>query len=395
MTLQVEQAETCPQTQGAKCTCTPQATKTSPVRSAPNPLHEAAFKPVNPCTSGSAAAGVQQISGWYYCWNRMYDPQLGRFTSPDPAASPWSNLTDYTYSSPAIRTDPSGLYSTWQDGIAGVLQRLLKAMGIPAEFIPRDGVPTHNSITKDAMRHSTRVPSCIKQEVLNGSFRIDNFEALGGYANTKAFHVDDTRTLPDTEAWIRAVREAGKTMTSCCCLPTLARLAGMGAHTIQDFYHHSDWFYKHSNGHGGFQLWDETSSGASDVSVGSGWQLDSSLGGNSRVGPWHHDPYGDMRGSDDSSARIPGDVKPFVGGQKTGLDFLRYVTPWVTTHTSMFLGDVLGSHKHCCHDQAEAGSVDFGPANLRRCFGAAGSTISQFVNEGRGTEGWYKEHGLP
>ncbi len=30
--------------------------------------------------------------GQYYCWNRLYDVNLGRWTTPDPVASPWWNL---------------------------------------------------------------------------------------------------------------------------------------------------------------------------------------------------------------------------------------------------------------------------------------------------------------
>ena len=47
--------------------------------------------------------------GQYHCWNRVYDIQTGRWTTPDPAASPWSNLQGYVGSNPVSRTDPSGL----------------------------------------------------------------------------------------------------------------------------------------------------------------------------------------------------------------------------------------------------------------------------------------------
>ena len=48
-------------------------------------------------------------AGWYYAWNRIYDINTGRFTTPDPAASPWSNLQDYVGGNPISRSDPSGL----------------------------------------------------------------------------------------------------------------------------------------------------------------------------------------------------------------------------------------------------------------------------------------------
>jgi len=58
---------------------------------------------------GGTLGSPQPNAGWYYCWNRMYDPLIGRFTSPDPAASPWSNLWDYVSMNPVQRTDPAGL----------------------------------------------------------------------------------------------------------------------------------------------------------------------------------------------------------------------------------------------------------------------------------------------
>ncbi len=42
-------------------------------------------------------------------YNRIYDINTGRWTSPDPAASPWSNLQDYVGGNPISRSDPSGL----------------------------------------------------------------------------------------------------------------------------------------------------------------------------------------------------------------------------------------------------------------------------------------------
>jgi len=45
--------------------------------------------------------------GQYYCWNRTYDTLTGRWTTPDPAATPWANLSDYF--GPTSSNDPSGL----------------------------------------------------------------------------------------------------------------------------------------------------------------------------------------------------------------------------------------------------------------------------------------------
>ena len=47
--------------------------------------------------------------GSHHTDNREYDIYTGRWTTPDPAASPWSNLWDYVGSRPLDRTDPSGL----------------------------------------------------------------------------------------------------------------------------------------------------------------------------------------------------------------------------------------------------------------------------------------------
>ncbi len=60
-------------------------------------------------TSASGIATQQQTSGWYYCWNRMYDPLIGRWTSPDPAAEPWENLHDFALAKPLSFSDSSGL----------------------------------------------------------------------------------------------------------------------------------------------------------------------------------------------------------------------------------------------------------------------------------------------
>ncbi|MCC6573202.1 MAG: hypothetical protein IT462_05360 [Planctomycetes bacterium] len=54
--------------------------------------------------------------GSYYCWNRIYSPHLGRWTTPDPAASPWWNLQDYCDSAPLQSSDPVGLATDKPEG---------------------------------------------------------------------------------------------------------------------------------------------------------------------------------------------------------------------------------------------------------------------------------------
>ena len=57
-----------------------------------------------------AATGTNRL-GQYYCWNRTYDINLGRWTTPDPVATPWWNLFDYCISDPVSSADANGLYS--------------------------------------------------------------------------------------------------------------------------------------------------------------------------------------------------------------------------------------------------------------------------------------------
>lgn len=65
-------------------------------------------------TTAPSSSSVQPNKlGQYHCWNRVYDPAQGRFTTPDPAASPWSDLQDYVGGNPVSRSDPSGLLGVW------------------------------------------------------------------------------------------------------------------------------------------------------------------------------------------------------------------------------------------------------------------------------------------
>jgi hypothetical protein len=49
--------------------------------------------------------------GTYHGWHRVYDARTGRWTTPDPAATPWWNLQDYVGGRPLTATDPTGLLS--------------------------------------------------------------------------------------------------------------------------------------------------------------------------------------------------------------------------------------------------------------------------------------------
>ncbi|MBK8205161.1 MAG: hypothetical protein IPK87_00075 [Planctomycetes bacterium] len=62
---------------------------------------------VNGTTYG-AQSGTNKV-GSYHCWNRVYEPATGRWTTPDPAASPSTSLWDYVASNPTTGADSSGL----------------------------------------------------------------------------------------------------------------------------------------------------------------------------------------------------------------------------------------------------------------------------------------------
>jgi RHS repeat-associated protein len=59
----------------------------------------------------TTAPSEQYIMGQYYCWNRVYDVNVGRWTTPDPVTTPWWNLSDYSWASPTTRSDTTGLFS--------------------------------------------------------------------------------------------------------------------------------------------------------------------------------------------------------------------------------------------------------------------------------------------
>lgn len=62
-----------------------------------------------PGPDGSQTTWDGNALGQYHCWNREYDVLMGRWTTPDPAASPDFNLSDYALCSPLILSDSSGL----------------------------------------------------------------------------------------------------------------------------------------------------------------------------------------------------------------------------------------------------------------------------------------------
>ena len=76
-------------------------------------------------------------AGWYDAGARRHDPSIRRWTTPDPAATPWSNLHDYSGLKPQTQNDPTGL------GFAGTLFKIFK-IGKAAS----DGGRTGNAAAK-------------------------------------------------------------------------------------------------------------------------------------------------------------------------------------------------------------------------------------------------------
>mgnify|MGYP002399618518 CR=1 FL=1 len=74
----------------------------------PNPTTEAGWTTTWPARPRYNAGREQNKLGSYYCWNRIYEPSTGRWTTPDPAASPWNNLWDYAAVFPSHFSDPMG-----------------------------------------------------------------------------------------------------------------------------------------------------------------------------------------------------------------------------------------------------------------------------------------------
>ncbi|CAG0956071.1 hypothetical protein PLCT2_00475 [Planctomycetaceae bacterium] len=55
-----------------------------------------------------AATGSNRL-GQYYAWNRTYDINTGRWTTPDPVATPWWSLWEFVRNHPVTSSDASGL----------------------------------------------------------------------------------------------------------------------------------------------------------------------------------------------------------------------------------------------------------------------------------------------
>ncbi len=85
----------------------------------PNPTIEAGWTTTGATRPGCDAASEQNKLGNYYCWNRIYEPSTGRWTTPDPAASPWANLNCCGHNL-LQRSDPSGLEEAAEEDAFGL-----------------------------------------------------------------------------------------------------------------------------------------------------------------------------------------------------------------------------------------------------------------------------------
>jgi RHS repeat-associated protein len=56
-----------------------------------------------------AQAGANKL-GLYHCWNRYYDPAVGRWITPDAIATPFWSLLSYSGMNPITRSDSNGLH---------------------------------------------------------------------------------------------------------------------------------------------------------------------------------------------------------------------------------------------------------------------------------------------
>ncbi len=78
------------------------------MRLAPQPRQLGLYLTSGPDARWRRIPGRGNDLGQCYCWNRTYDINLGRWTTPDPVANPYLNLLDYAGGRPIRTTDPKG-----------------------------------------------------------------------------------------------------------------------------------------------------------------------------------------------------------------------------------------------------------------------------------------------
>lgn len=75
------------------------------------------------------AGGYQDPTGMYHFAARYYDPNIGRFNSPDPSGME-KNPYLYAEGDPVNRIDPTGLWTGW-DTVATVMTGVALVAAIP------------------------------------------------------------------------------------------------------------------------------------------------------------------------------------------------------------------------------------------------------------------------
>ncbi|MBX3475676.1 MAG: hypothetical protein KF754_15000 [Planctomycetes bacterium] len=115
-----------------------------------------------------AQGGINEL-GTCYCWNRTYDVFMGRWTTPDPAATPWGNLWDYCMLRANQLVDATGLECTITDlGFQRAPRKWSSAIAT--------GVSRESDV--DVIEKSTRI------EVTNVESKSDSAEVTGKLAGS-------------------------------------------------------------------------------------------------------------------------------------------------------------------------------------------------------------------
>ncbi len=123
-------------------------------------------------------SGINKL-GQYHCWNRTYDVSTGRWTTPDPAVSPWWNLEVYSLARPISNCDPSGLW-VGVDDIGKVTKDKDISGDTPLPEIPRNWGGHGKSVADEAREAYNK---CLVQ--CNKTIVGDNWEESWRWTDAK------------------------------------------------------------------------------------------------------------------------------------------------------------------------------------------------------------------
>jgi len=152
-----------------------------------------------------AATGTNKL-GQYYAWNRIYDINTGRWTTPDPAATPWWNLFDATENRPTRSTDPKGL-GTWR--IRETLDGGLTGESTGAEDRIGDGAETLGGTTKVDVDSNADDEDNEITDAIKNTGEDDVFVYFGHTWDTDGDGVQDTLEEHDSAAGVAIFGAAG------------------------------------------------------------------------------------------------------------------------------------------------------------------------------------------